>query len=138
VLLRWRKAPVEPVGPLFRQPVDPSVLAGCVPTVLRSHLDHGVAEPEHRVATVGFIKFKGVDAAMAAGGHDLVASGLEELITAVQAAVDPEGVTFLATDIDADGGKVILTTGVPGPRRTTRAGCCGRCAESPRQAPRSR
>jgi class 3 adenylate cyclase/tetratricopeptide (TPR) repeat protein len=114
VLLRWRKAPVEPVGPLFRQPVDPSVLAGCVPTVLRSHLDHGVAEPEHRVATVGFIKFKGVDAAMAAGGHDLVASGLEELITAVQAAVDPEGVTFLATDIDADGGKVILTTGVPG------------------------
>ncbi|MFO7548816.1 MAG: adenylate/guanylate cyclase domain-containing protein, partial [Acidimicrobiia bacterium] len=114
VLLRWRRAPAEPVGPLFRRPVRPDVLAGCVPTVLRSHLDHGVAEPEHRVATVGFIKFKGVDAAMAAGGHDLVASGLEELITAVQAAVDPEGVTFLATDIDADGGKAILTTGVPG------------------------
>jgi class 3 adenylate cyclase len=31
----------------------------------------------------------------------------------VQEAVDAEGVTFLATDLDADGGKVIIVAGVP-------------------------
>ena len=112
-LLRWRKAPVGPVGPLLRRAVPDDVMASRVPTVLRAHLAFGTAEPEHRVATVGFVKFKGVDAAMATGGHDAVAAGLDELVGAVQAAVDDEGVTFLATDIDADGGKVILTTGVP-------------------------
>ena len=31
----------------------------------------------------------------------------------MQDAADAEGVTFLATDIDEDGGKVILAAGVP-------------------------
>lgn len=113
VLLRWRKPTVDPVGPLFRRQMDPTVLGACIPSVLRTHLAHGKAEPEHRVATVGFIKFKGVGAAMVEGGHPLVAAHLEELIAAVQHAADREQVTFLATDIDADGGKIILTTGAP-------------------------
>lgn len=113
VLLRWRKPTVDPVGPLLRQEVDPKVLGACIPTVLRTHLVHGKAEPEHRVAAVGFIKFKGVGASMIEGGQPLVAAHLEELVTAVQHAADPEQVTFLATDIDADGGKIILTTGAP-------------------------
>lgn len=113
VLLRWRTPGSAPVGPLHRRPTDEATLAGCVPTVLRGHLAHGVAEPEHRVATVGFIKFKGIGDAMAEDGHDLVAERLDELVRACQEAVDPEQVTFLATDIDADGGKIILTTGVP-------------------------
>ena len=112
-LLRWRKPAVDPVGPLHRVPVEADVMERCVPTVLRSHLSHGTVEPEHRVATVAFVKFKGISQIMAAGGSDLVASGLDELIGAVQEAADAEGVTFLATDIDADGGKVVLTTGAP-------------------------
>ncbi|HSJ27867.1 MAG TPA: adenylate/guanylate cyclase domain-containing protein [Acidimicrobiia bacterium] len=112
-LLRWRTAPAEPVGVLHRRPVDRTELAARVPTVLRAHLSHGAAEPEHRVATVGFLKFKGVAALRDTGGPDSVASALDELIRAVQAATDEEQVTFLATDIDADGGKIILTTGAP-------------------------
>lgn len=112
-LLRWRQARVEPTGALHRNPVRPDVLEACVPLGLRDHVIHGRAEPEHRLATVGFIKFKGIGAAMADGGHGLVADHLAELVTAVQEAVDPEGVTFMATDIDADGGKIILTAGAP-------------------------
>ena len=35
------------------------------------------------------------------------------MITVVQRAVDEEGVTFLATDLDADGGKVMLASAAP-------------------------
>ncbi|MFP5333666.1 MAG: adenylate/guanylate cyclase domain-containing protein, partial [Acidimicrobiia bacterium] len=113
VLLRWRKAPVDPVGPQYRIDVGTDVIERCVPTVLRANLMHGIAEPEHRVATVAFVKFKGIADAMTAGGPARVAAGLDELVRAIQDACDAEGVTFLATDIDADGGKIILTTGAP-------------------------
>ena len=43
-----------------------------------------------------------------------MAGALDELIRNVQEAVDAEGVTFLASDIDQDGGKIILVAGVPG------------------------
>lgn len=84
-----------------------------VPVALRSHLSSGVADSEHRIATVGFVKFKGVDALLASEGTERVAEELHSLVTAVQEAVDGEGVTFLASDIDSDGGKIILATGVP-------------------------
>jgi class 3 adenylate cyclase/tetratricopeptide (TPR) repeat protein len=113
VLLRWRKPGADPVGPQLRTVTDPEVMSGFVPTLLRSHLVHGVAEPEHRVATVAFVKFKGIANAMAAGGRDRVAEDLDELLRITQEAVDSEEVTFLATDIDADGGKIILTAGAP-------------------------
>jgi class 3 adenylate cyclase/predicted ATPase len=112
-LLRWRQTRLDPSGVLHRKPVGPEVLEMCVPVGLREHVIHGRAEPEHRVAAVGFIKFKGIGAAMSDGGHALVAEHLSELVGAVQDAVDPEGITFLATDIDADGGKIILTAGAP-------------------------
>ena len=35
------------------------------------------------------------------------------MISTVQRAVEAEAVTFLATDLDSDGGKVILVAGVP-------------------------
>src|SRR5690606_32566039 len=110
-LLRWRQPKVDPTGALHRKPIPLEVLEGSVPLGLRDHVVHGKAEPEHRVATVGFVKFKGIGAAMSEGGPALVADHLAALVTAVQDAVDSEGVTFLATDIDADGGKIILTAG---------------------------
>ena len=72
-----------------------------------------VVEPEHRVATVAFVKFEGVDQMMTETGPDGVAAALDDLVCAVQGAVDRAGVTFLATDVDKNGGKVILVTGVP-------------------------
>ena len=41
------------------------------------------------------------------------ADALAELVGDVQDAVDDQGLTFLASDVDADGGKLILTDGVP-------------------------
>ena len=82
-------------------------------------------------ATVGFVKFKGVDGLLRDCGPDVVAKALDELVRCAQDAVDAEGVTFLATDIDADGGKIILTTGVP----TTQEDDEGRMLRAVRASP---
>jgi class 3 adenylate cyclase len=112
-LLRWRSAHVPTSGAVMRRDVIGDVHLRCLPVALRSHLVEGGGESEHRLATVGFVKFKGIDAMLHDDGPAAVAAALDELVRATQAAADAEGVTFLATDIDADGGKIILTTGVP-------------------------
>ena len=76
-------------------------------------LGQDAIEPEHRLATVAFVKFEGVDEILADNGPEAVAAALHELVTAVQVAADGAGVTFLATDVDKNGGKVILVGGVP-------------------------
>ena len=113
-LLNWRKARIECCGWIPRVPLVPEALARSMPVALRDYLQHGSAEPEHHIATVGFIKFQGVDALMEEGGPTAVAEALDELVRNVQHAVDDEGVTFLASDIDQDGGKIIIVGGVPG------------------------
>lgn len=113
-LLRWRKARIEPMGKPDPPQPDPDAVAAGVPVALRDYLRYGRAEQEHRIATIGFIKFQGVDTLLEKGGPPVVAEALDETITAIQRAADREGVTFLATDIDQDGGKVILVAGVPG------------------------
>jgi class 3 adenylate cyclase/predicted ATPase len=90
-----------------------SDLAEFVPLALRNHLAANIGDSEHRIATVGFVKFKGVDALLKGGSPQRAEEELHSLVTTIQAAVDNEGVTFLASDIDADGGKIIITTGVP-------------------------
>jgi class 3 adenylate cyclase/tetratricopeptide (TPR) repeat protein len=112
-LLRWRRAPIEPCGFIPRRPTDPDALMKNVPTALREYLRGGTTEPEHRGATVAFVKFSGVDDLLEQRGPQQVAHALDLLIGAVQAAADAEDITFLATDLDANGGKVILAAGVP-------------------------
>jgi class 3 adenylate cyclase/tetratricopeptide (TPR) repeat protein len=94
-------------------PIGSIDIAGCIPLSLREHLLSGVTEAEHRTATVAFVHFDGVDGLMAERGPDVVADGLQELVAIVQRAVENNGVTFLGSDIDHDGGKIILTAGVP-------------------------
>ncbi len=38
-------------------------------------------------------------------------------MSVVDAAIEEQGVTFLASDVDADGGKLILTAGAPNRHR---------------------
>jgi len=90
--------------------VDPT---GCIPAPIRDHLLGGEAEPEHRQVTVAFMHFDGIDTMVESQGPEAVAFGLDQLISEVQAAADEQGVTFLGTDIDHDGGKIILTAGAP-------------------------
>ncbi|HEY5385165.1 MAG TPA: adenylate/guanylate cyclase domain-containing protein [Acidimicrobiales bacterium] len=70
-------------------------------------------EPEHRRVTVAFIHYDGTDRLIAEEGPEEAARQLDVLVTHVQGAADRQGVTFLATDADKDGGKIILTAGAP-------------------------
>ncbi len=84
-----------------------------MPLTLRTRLGRRGGESEHRSASVAFIQFQGVDDLLASEGPDRTAEALDDVVRSIQEAADHENVTFLASDIDANGGKVILTTGVP-------------------------
>jgi len=88
-------------------------LAGCVPEPIRRVVADGRAESEHRQASVAFVHFGGVDDLLADAGAERVTAALDELVTGAQRVADEHGVTFLETDIDADGGKIILVAGAP-------------------------
>jgi class 3 adenylate cyclase/tetratricopeptide (TPR) repeat protein len=94
-------------------PVEGLDLAGCVPLRVRRHVETGKVEPEHRQAAVAFVHFGGVDELLEDEGPDVLASALDELVVAAQRIADEHGVTFLETDIDRDGGKLILVAGAP-------------------------
>lgn len=93
--------------------VDPALdLNTGIPVGLRSALSTRT-ESEHRRVTVAFVHFDGTDDLINEKGPEETARRLEVLVTNVQRAVDRQGVTFLATDADKDGGKIILTAGAP-------------------------
>ncbi|MFZ0668677.1 MAG: adenylate/guanylate cyclase domain-containing protein [Acidimicrobiales bacterium] len=84
-----------------------------VPAAIRRHLVEGGEEHEHRTATVAFLHFDGIDDLVTELGIHEVARQLDAVVRAAQAAADSHQVSFLGTDIDKDGGKIILTAGVP-------------------------
>jgi class 3 adenylate cyclase/tetratricopeptide (TPR) repeat protein len=88
-------------------------LAQFVPVGLCQLLLSGEVEPEHRPATVAFLHYHGLDEIIQRDGADMAGERLDSLIRAVQEAADARAITFLATDIATNGGKVILTAGVP-------------------------
>ncbi|HSV41028.1 MAG TPA: adenylate/guanylate cyclase domain-containing protein [Nocardioidaceae bacterium] len=91
----------------------PTDLRPLLPTEIRAHLLRGDADPEHRDIAVGFVKFTGTDRLATEEGPAAVAAALDEVIRNVSSATDEFGVTFFETDLDADGGKVMLAAGVP-------------------------
>jgi class 3 adenylate cyclase/tetratricopeptide (TPR) repeat protein len=111
---RLLKAPPGAGGELEPlPPLDGLDLGACVPPPIRRHLEAGKGEPEHRQAAVAFVHFGGVDDLLAEHGPDELADALEELVTTTQRVADVHGVSFLETDIDKDGGKLILVAGAP-------------------------
>jgi class 3 adenylate cyclase/tetratricopeptide (TPR) repeat protein len=110
-LLRLRRAPAA-VLPGAPHPA-PRDTSAALPVVLREHLDGHRHDGEHRLASVGFLKFAGTDHVLAGEGPDALAAALDALITSVQQRCAEHGVTFVGTDVDRDGGKVILATGMP-------------------------
>jgi class 3 adenylate cyclase/tetratricopeptide (TPR) repeat protein len=113
VLLRGRRVVEGGPGPEPMRSVPDDAAAASVPRLLHRRLTDPTAESEHRVATVGFVKYVGVDHLLAERGPGGAANAIDAVVRAVQAEADAEGVTFLASDIDANGGKLILATGVP-------------------------
>lgn len=98
----------------LRAPSAPAVDCDlCVPASIRPHLRGAGQDGEHRLAVLAFVQFKGSDDLLAAEGLDVVADELHRLVVAVQDACSTYGVAFLATDLDRNGGKVVLAAGAP-------------------------
>lgn len=111
-LLRRQPEPAFHQAPHARdvQGVD---LASTIPPPIRHRLLAGPGIAEHRLITVAFVEFSGTDALMRRDGPAAVAHALDECVRNVQRAVDDFDVTFFESDINADGGKIMLTAGAP-------------------------
>ncbi|HXW33599.1 MAG TPA: adenylate/guanylate cyclase domain-containing protein, partial [Acidimicrobiales bacterium] len=88
-------------------------LSICVPRAVRNAVTSSPIAPEHRRVTVAFIKYEGTDSMITELGPASTASELDTLMREVQHSADRHGVAFLGTDIDGNGGKIILTAGAP-------------------------
>jgi class 3 adenylate cyclase/tetratricopeptide (TPR) repeat protein len=94
--------------------VEGIALEVAVPAPLRAQLlEVGPLEGEHRNAAVAFIRFEGTDEVIATEGPEAAAAALDRLVRTIQAIADAHGVTFLESDVDRDGGRVILVSGAP-------------------------
>ncbi|WP_183408171.1 AAA family ATPase [Nocardioides pocheonensis] len=110
-----RRAPAVAEEPARDRPeVDPGVDVSQVLSVaIREHLLAGPGTPEHRTIAVGFVQFAGTDALLAEEGPEATATALDDCMRNVSQAAAAHGVTFFETDINADGGKIMLTAGAP-------------------------
>ncbi|HSK55303.1 MAG TPA: tetratricopeptide repeat protein [Jiangellales bacterium] len=84
-----------------------------VPVQLREHLTQPSREPEHRTVTVGFLRYEGTDRLLAEDGPTALVAAVDRLLRVVQAATEAHGVSFHESDVDVDGGKVMLVAGAP-------------------------
>ena len=111
-LLRAAPAARGTVAPL--PSVEGIPLEVAVPAPLRAQLlEIGPLEGEHRHASIAFIRFSGTDEVIASEGPEAAAEALDALVRAVQAAAEEHRVTFLESDIDRDGGRIVLVSGAP-------------------------
>ena len=89
-------------------------LERAIPAPLRAQLlEIGPLEGEHRHASIAFVRFSGTDEIIATEGPAAAADALDALVRSVQAAAEEHRVTFLESDIDRDGGRIVLVSGAP-------------------------
>ena len=94
--------------------VEGIALEVAVPAPLRAQLlEVGPLEGEHRSAAIAFVRFRGTDEIIATEGPEAAAEALDRLVRIVQDAAAAHEVTFLESDIDRDGGRIILVSGAP-------------------------
>ena len=89
---------------------DPALL---LPPPIRDLLLSGSVEAEHRLITVAFVQYSGADQLLVSSGASALAEALDEVVRNVQHACAAHDVTFFETDINRDGGKIMLTAGAP-------------------------
>ncbi|WP_353510969.1 adenylate/guanylate cyclase domain-containing protein [Intrasporangium sp.] len=117
-LLLVRRAPARsarnatPVSPRPAARTAPGI-AVLLPPPVRTHLLAAAGEAEHRTIAVAFIQFSGTDDLIEREGPEALATALDEVVRNVQSACESEGVTFLESDINRDGGKIMLAAGAP-------------------------
>ncbi|MFY9588902.1 MAG: adenylate/guanylate cyclase domain-containing protein, partial [Actinomycetota bacterium] len=89
------------------------LMISSIPIATRDHVLAGLHEPEHKRVTIAFIHFDSTDQLIETHGAEACAAALDDLVRDVQRAADRHGVCFLGSDVDRDGGKIILTAGAP-------------------------
>lgn len=99
---RWTVTPV-------RRPGDGNIELGLPPHVL----EHEPGDAEHRHVTVAFVKYSGSDGLLRRDGPAALAGELERIVSAATAACDRWDVTYVSSDVDTDGGKLVLAAGAP-------------------------
>jgi class 3 adenylate cyclase/tetratricopeptide (TPR) repeat protein len=112
---RLLQAPPEVTGTLEPLPdVDGVPIELAVPTPLRAQLlEVGPFEGEHRHAAIAFVRYTGTDEIIATEGPIAAAEAIELLARTIEQAADDHEVTFLESDVDRDGGRIILVAGAP-------------------------
>ena len=101
---------------LPRQPEPepmPAVVQQLLPPQLSAYLDQPSREPEHRTVAVAFLRFDGTDTVLAEDGAEVLTTAVDEVLRNVQQATAAHDVSFLDTDVDVDGGKILLVGGAP-------------------------
>jgi len=94
--------------------IEGIAVEAAVPAPLRAQLlEVGPLEGEHRSAAIAFIRFVGTDEIITTEGAEAAAAALDRLVRIVQEAAAAHGVTFLESDVDRDGGRIILVSGAP-------------------------
>jgi class 3 adenylate cyclase/tetratricopeptide (TPR) repeat protein len=107
-------APVAEPNPRRSQiPLGDADITTLFPPPTLAHLLGGGEGDEHRHAAVAFIEFSGVDDLCVAEGPEAVTASLARIVRNAQVAAANEGVTFHATDLGADGGKILVLGGIP-------------------------
>ena len=112
VLLRASPAVGGALAPLPALAGIPVEIA--LPVPLRAQLlEVGPLEGEHRHAAIAFLRYRGLDEIVASEGPAAAAEALDVLVRAVQEAAEAHGVTFLESDVERDGGRIVLVCGAP-------------------------
>jgi class 3 adenylate cyclase/tetratricopeptide (TPR) repeat protein len=112
LVLTWRKGAVDQIAVPTGRTTDAEAARAVTPPTVASALEHGAPDPIHRIATMAFFKFKGIDQRLQADGPDVFAEDLHQTLSIAQAAFEAEDIELLQVDVDANGGKLFCSSGV--------------------------
>lgn len=107
-----RSAPVAPLSG-SRARGDLTRALDCIPLGYRHHLIDGLIEPSHRLAAVSFVHVGGIDATLAKHGGARAAEDLHQTYVTISDVFERYGVCLLASDVYANGTKMIGVAGAP-------------------------
>jgi len=111
-----RVVQAEPQAPdisMTESTSTPADIANTLPPPIRAQLLLAPGESEHRRIAVAFVQFSGTDGLLKSAGPDATAAALDECVRNVQRGCADHDVTFLESDINRDGGKIMLIAGAP-------------------------
>ena len=112
-LIRRRPPDAPPYDDPTRLPAGLDV-AGLLSPPLRAHLLAAAGSSEHRAVGVAFVEFSGTDELIGTDGPEALADALDAVVRNAQDACARHGATFLESDINRNGGKLMLVAGAPG------------------------